>query len=290
MSGKQAKRELRRQKEATRAEARRKHRQQTVFTGIVIAIIVAIGGVLIWVSARELTPAELAAQAASEAAAASENPSDAASEASARASEGAGAAVKPVTERPVACGGERPAGAGERKPTFDEAEQVLEEGKDHRAVVTTSCGKITVDLLEDRAPETVNSFVFLARQGFFDSLAIFRNATSIGALQTGSGTNDASWDVGYTIPDELDAAKAEGYEPGTLAMANAGPDTGGSQFFFVYNDRFKLPPQYAVFGKTDAAGRKVLARIGGIPTVKGDPGGEAPRRVAWIESVEILTD
>ena len=130
--------------------------------------------------------------------------------------------------------------------------------------------------------------------GLVHFLAMFRNASTIGALQTGAGTNEAAFDIGYTIPDELGAAEDEGYPPGTLAMANAGPDTGGSQFFFVYNDRFELPPQYAVFGQTDAEGRRVLSRIGRIPTLgadaaPGDPAAEAPARVAWIESVEITS-
>lgn len=277
MSGKQAKRELRRQKEAARQAARRKQRQQTIFTCIVIGIIVAIGGVVIFLSAQEPTAEELAA-------AASEGASDGATE-----------AVVPVTERPVACGGELPENAGEEKPTFSKPEQVTEKGVDYRAVIETSCGAVTVDLLEEQAPKTVNSFVFLAQKGFFDGLAIFRNATSIGALQTGSGTNEAAFDVGYTIPDELEAAQADGYQPGTVAMANAGPNTGGSQFFFVYNDNFKLPPQYAVFGDTDDKGVKVLQKIGNTPVVgaeaaPGDPAAEAPSEVAWIESVKVTTD
>lgn len=276
MSGRQHKRELKRQREAARAAARRKERQATLFTGVVIAIVVAIGAVIIVVTVREEQAAErAAAEAASEA-----------------ASEQATAAATPVAERPVACGGELPPQAGQDKPTFDEPEQVLDEGVDYQAVVRTSCGTVRLDLLEKDAPETVNSFVFLAREGFFDGLAIFRNATSIGALQTGSGTNDPSWDIGYTLPDELKAAKRDGYPPGTAAMANAGPGTGGSQFFFVYNNRFRLPPQYSVFARADRKGTRVLRRIGGIAVEAPDadppdPRAEAPGKVAWIESVVI---
>ncbi|MGH3666565.1 MAG: peptidylprolyl isomerase [Egibacteraceae bacterium] len=276
MSGKQHKRELKRQKEAARAAARRKQRQTTIFTGIVVAILVAIGAGIIYVSVQ--APAEDVAA----------NPSETPSAAPTTA-------VDPLAERPVACGGQVPASAGEDKPTFKRPEQVLDKGADYQAVVTTSCGTVTIDLLEDDAPKTVNSFAFLSADGFFNGLAIFRNATSIGALQTGSGTNDASWDVGYKLEDELKAAKGDGYPPGTVAMANAGQDTGGSQFFFVYNDKFKLPPQYTVFGRTDAKGLKVLRQIGKIPVVEpqpenpADPAAEAPSEVAWIESVEITT-
>ena len=115
---------------------------------------------------------------------------------------------------------------------------MLGEGVDYRAVIETTCGTVVLDLREDAAPVTVNSFVFLAQEGFFDALEIFRNATSIGALQTGSGTNAASWQIGYRLPDELTLAQTEGYPAGSVAMANAGPNSAGSQFFFVYNDSF----------------------------------------------------
>ena len=277
MRGKKAK-AMRVDRSAEREAARRKQRQQTLFTVIVIAIIVGIGGVLIAVSINP--SADLADNP-------SESPSPAASDAS-----------EPPDERPVACGAEAPANAGEEKGTFEKPEQTLEEGSDYGAVIQTSCGRITVDLFEDEAPETVNSFVFLAQQGFFDGLQIFRNATSIGALQTGSGTNDASWDVGYTLEDELGKAEEDGYPVGALAMANAGPNTGGSQFFFVYNDTFDTAfadnRAYAVFGIADDKGQKVLSEIGAIPVESPDdpasPGAERPTEIAYIESVKITTE
>ena len=281
MRGKKAK-QLRVDRTAEREAARRKQRQQTLFTIIVIAIIVGIGGVLVAVTINQ--ERDLAATP-------SESPSAGASDA---ASEGASEAPD---DRPVACGGKAPASAGESKPTFDKPEQVLEDGKDYAAVIQTSCGKITVDLFEEDAPETVNSFVFLAQEGFFNGLQIFRNATSIGALQSGSGANEASYDVGYTIKDELAKAEADGYPPGTLAMANAGPNTAGSQFFFVYNDlfdeAFAEQRAYAVFGQADEAGQKVLAEIGAIPVESpdgSDPNGaEKPTEITYINSVKITT-
>lgn len=269
MRGKKAK-QLRVDRTAEREAARRKQRQQTLFTVIVIAIIVGIGGVLVAVSLNP--PADDLA----------DNPSESPS----------GASEAP-DDRPVACGADAPADAGAPKPTFKEPKQVLKDGADYGAVIKTSCGEVTVDLLEDEAPETVNSFVFLAEEGFFDGLEIFRNATTIGALQTGSGTNEASWDIGYKLTDELKAAEADKYPPGTLAMANAGPNSAGSQFFFVYNDKFKLEPTYAVFGKTDAAGLKVLGKIGKIPVADptgADPAGaEKPTKITYMESVTITT-
>ena len=274
MRGKKAK-ALRVDRTAEREAARRKHRQQTLFTFIVVGIIIAIGGVLIFVSI-ERPSEDLAANP-------SESPTPSASEG--------------PDDRPVACGGEAPENVDAERSTFEKPEQALEDGTDYGAVITTSCGKIRVDLFEEDAPETVNSFVFLAEQGFFDGLEIFRNATSIGALQTGSGTNEASWDVGYTIADELGKAEEDGYPVGALAMANAGPDTAGSQFFFVYNDTFQeafdANRAYAVFGLADDKGQKVLEEIGAIPTVGGDdpasPDAEKPSEISYIESVKITT-
>ncbi|MEX0658533.1 MAG: peptidylprolyl isomerase, partial [Egibacteraceae bacterium] len=176
-----------------------------------------------------------------------------------------------------------PPGAGEEKPTFDEPAQVLEDGVDYRAVITTSCGEVVIDLLEERAPETVNNFVFLAQEGFFDGLEIFRNATSISALQTGAGNNDAGWQVGYTLSDELEAAEEEGYPPGSVAMANSGPDSAGSQFFFVYGE-FGLEPSFAKFGQT-VEGLDVLRSIGAI-----EAEGETPLKDVYMESVTIETE
>jgi cyclophilin family peptidyl-prolyl cis-trans isomerase len=199
-------------------------------------------------------------------------------------------ASEPPDERPVACGGQLPANADQPKEGFPEVPaDSLEKGKDYQATITTSCGKISVDLLEKDAPKTVSNFVFLAEQGFWDGLEIFRNAASIGALQTGAGNNSASYDHGYTIPDELKAAERLGYKPGTLAMANTGqPNSGSSQFFFVYNDKFTLDPTYAVFGVADEAGAKVLEEIGGIPTAApDDPSNELPSERVFMESVKI---
>ena len=283
MRGKKAK-ALRVDRTAEREAARRKQRQQTLFTVIVIAIIVGIGGVLVAVS-MDRSGEDLADNP-------SESPSDLPTDLP------TDSASEAPDDRPVACGGEVPAAADEEKGTFEEPEQVLEEGTDYGATITTSCGRIRVDLFEDEAPKTVNSFVFLAQQGFFDGLQIFRNATSIGALQTGSGTNDASWDVGYTIEDELGKAQEDGYPVGALAMANAGANTAGSQFFFVYNDTFDQAfadnRAYAVFGIADEKGRGVLEEIGAIPVESPDdpagPGAERPTEITYIESVEITTE
>ncbi len=109
-------------------------------------------------------------------------------------------------------------------------------GSAYEAVIETTCGRMVYKLLEDVAPEAVNSFVFLAREGFFDGLQIFRNEPSISILQSGAGDNTNTFDIGYALPDELGGAEALGYTTGSLAMANSGPDNAGSQFFMVYGE------------------------------------------------------
>src|SRR4029453_17498789 len=141
----------------------------------------------------------------------------------------------PVEPQPgpaeVACGGTEPEDATTPKPQFSEPEQVVKEGTTYTAEMQTPCGPIVVELLADRAPETVNSFVFLAQKGYFDGQRIHRLDTSIDVIQGGDPTGTGTGSPGYTIPDELTGD--ESYGPGVLAMANGGPDTGGRPFFIV---------------------------------------------------------
>lgn len=290
MSGKQHKRELRRQREAAREAVRLQQRKKTVQTVIVIAVVVAIGGVLVAVSLQQ--PVAEVAEVPSEPA--TEVPSEPAPAADVTPADPAvalGQAVAGTTpagvrsDVPVACGAAEPVNAAAPRPTFPGGPaQVLEFGPDYRAVVQTSCGRVVVDLAEQASPIAVNSFVFLAQQKFFDGVEMFRNATSIGALQTGSGTNQATWDVGYTIRDERESAGLDGYPPGAVALANRGPNTSGSQFFFVYNEKFQLPPDYTRFGVV-VEGLEVLQRIGAIPT--SEEQGETPTERVYIDSVTI---
>lgn len=282
MSGKQHKRELRRQKEVARAAARRQERQRTIATVIVIAVVVAVGGGLVFFSLDRPTPRAEESPPPTEPLTA---PAVVPADPTATPGQASPGATKATirTDAPVACGASQPSNAGVMRPAFPGGPaQLLESGKDYRASIQTSCGRVVVDLDEQQAPVTVNSFMFLAEQKFFDGLEIFRNATTIGALQTGSGTNDAIWNVGYTIRDELEVAQSEGYPAGSVAMAKTDdPHSAGSQFFFVYNDRFTLPPTYAKFG-TVVEGLDVLRRIGAIPV-----DGETPKQRIAIESITV---
>lgn len=125
-------------------------------------------------------------------------------------------------------------------------------------VFETTLGDIPATLDADATPCTVNSFVSLAEQGFFDDSPCPRMATSpsFGILQCGDPSGTGSGGPGYSYADELTGE--ETYSAGTLAMANAGADTNGSQFFFVFNDSPGLTPNYNVFGTVDPAGLKLL--------------------------------
>lgn len=116
--------------------------------------------------------------------------------------------------------------------------EVLRDGVDYVAVIETSCGPITIDLLEEEAPVAVNSFVFLAEEGFYDGLEVFRDFGAIAAAQAGSGDNSVNWDIGYQLPDELELARREGYPIGTVTTVADGPYTAGSEFLIAYGKEF----------------------------------------------------
>lgn len=188
-----------------------------------------------------------------------------------------------VADTPIACEGEQPENAAATRNIYPGGPKDVLGDTDWVAEIATSCGTIVVDLLEKDTPKTVNSFAFLGQNDFFNGLEIFRNATTIGALQTGSGTNEATWGIGYNLPDELGVAQ-QGYFPGDVAMANSGPNSGGSQFFFVYNDKFQLPPNYATFGRV-ISGMDVLEKIGAIPA--GGESGETPTERVYMNTVTV---
>ncbi|MEX0705501.1 MAG: peptidylprolyl isomerase [Nitriliruptoraceae bacterium] len=125
----------------------------------------------------------------------------------------------------------------------------------YSATIHTNRGDITVDLFADEAPVTVNNFLFLAQEGFYDGV-IFHRVIENFMIQGGDPTGTGRGGPGYTFRDELDASAKRGYPAGTLAMANAGPNTNGSQFFIVHRDA-GLPPAYAVFGMTTEGGSVV---------------------------------
>ncbi len=152
--------------------------------------------------------------------------------------------------------------------------------------ISTSIGDLRATLDADAAPCTVNSFVSLVEQGYYDGTTCHRLTTSptFGVLQCGDPTASGSGGPGYTIPDELEQTTA--YPAGTIAMAKtAMPDSGGSQFFICYVDT-ELPPDYTVFGSIDEASNQLVADAAAAGTVDGGPDG-TPATAVDFESVTL---
>ena len=140
---------------------------------------------------------------------------------------------------------------------------------DYTAALETNCGTILIALDAARAPRTVNSFAFLASEQYFDQTRCHRLTTEgIHVLQCGDPTATGTGGPGYRFPDENLVGAT--YPAGTLAMANSGPNTNGSQFFLVYRDA-PLPPNYTPFGRV-TAGMDVIDRIAaaGVRDGSGD--------------------
>lgn len=147
-------------------------------------------------------------------------------------------------------------------------------------VVETNRGTMTFALKPDQAPCTVNSFVSLAKQGYFEGTKCHRLVPQF-VLQCGDPTATGTGGPGYSFKDELSGS--ETYPAGTLAMANAGPDTNGSQFFVVLADT-QLDPNYTVFGTVDAEGLKVAQDI---EKAGNGPDGVAPAQDVILEKVTL---
>ena len=157
----------------------------------------------------------------------------------------------------------------------------------YRAVIATGMGEIAVELDPAGAPQAVNNFVFLATRGWYDGTTFHRVVRDY-IIQGGDPTGTGRGGPGYRIPDELPADP--GYPEGAVAMANAGPDTSGSQFFIVTGDASMLPNAYTRFG-TVVEGLDVARAIDdladpGLPP--GDPDAERPVEPAVVESVRII--
>ena len=152
---------------------------------------------------------------------------------------------------------------------------------EHRysAEMVTSKGTMTISLDPLAAPKTVNNFVFLARYHYFDGIVFHRVIPGF-VLQGGDPTGTGTGGPGYRFEDEL--PKPGRYELGSLAMANAGPNTNGSQFFVISGPSgVRLPPQYSLFGKV-VKGMEVVSAIDSIGTSSGKP-----KERVLIESVTV---
>ncbi len=131
-----------------------------------------------------------------------------------------------------------------------------------RYTLALTGGPVTITMDRAKAPCTVNSFASLADQGYFDGTRCHRLTDSgFFVLQCGDPSGTGSGGPGYSFADETTGK--ESYTTGVVAMANAGPDTNGSQFFLVWSDSTGLPPSYTIFGQMDTASRDVVAQMAG---------------------------
>ncbi len=171
-------------------------------------------------------------------------------------------------------------GSSRKQQRFDGPPPMcIDPEKRYSAEMVTSHGTLTIALDPIGAPVTVNNFVFLARYHYYDDV-IFHRIIPGFVLQGGDPTGTGSGGPGYRFADEL--PKAGRYELGSLAMANAGPNTNGSQFFVISGPSgIRLPPQYALFGKV-VSGLDVVATIDAIGTSSGKP-----KEKVTIQSVTI---
>ncbi|MFI5913889.1 peptidylprolyl isomerase [Dactylosporangium sp. NPDC051541] len=153
------------------------------------------------------------------------------------------------------------------------------------ATIQTNLGPIGVQLYADRAPCTVNSFVHLSRDDFYSDTPCHRLTTDgLYVLQCGDPSGTGTGTPGYQFGEENLPTTLPPYPRGTLAMANAGPGTNGSQFFVVYKDS-DIPPDYTVFG-TVTSGMDLLDRIAAAGTTTGQPDGP-PKQAVQITEIRV---
>lgn len=166
-------------------------------------------------------------------------------------------------------------------------EMKIDVNKTYTATVTTSKGAFTIELFAKDAPKTVNNFVFLAREGFYNNVTFHRIIQSF-MVQTGDPLGTGTGGPGYKFEDELKSPYK--YEPGIVAMANAGPNTNGSQFFICTGEDSKnlnSMPNYTIFGKV-VEGMDTVQKIAATPVEKGaEPTPSKPKEKVVIQSVAI---
>ncbi|MBA3907094.1 MAG: peptidylprolyl isomerase, partial [Pseudonocardiales bacterium] len=253
-----AKRKLARQQERRVEQAKR--RRQVSVIGSIVAVVVIVVGIIVFATLGRGNGATTNA-AATPTPDAGATPTAAAPTGAAQKPASIPTAVAPLPKRPtpfpamVSCS--FPAGGQPAKPVTPPPVTNVSAQGTVAVTLQTGDGAIPMTLDKALAPCTVDSFVSLAKQGYFDNSTCHRITTAPGlqVLQCGDPTGTGTGGPGYTIPDEVFPALK--YGRGILAMANTGqPNSGGSQFFMIYGDG-ELPPQYTAFGSIDPAGLTV---------------------------------
>ena len=182
----------------------------------------------------------------------------------------------------------KPDGSSPRTLTFAKPPPMcISPDRTYTAEIVTTKGKITIALDAKAAPKTVNNFVVLARYHFYEGIPFHRIIPGF-VIQAGDPLANGSGGPGYSFEDEL--PKAGSYKVGSVAMANSGPNTNGSQFFIITGDAgVALPPSYSLFG-TVTEGMDVvhaIEAVGTPDTGNGDPNVGKPTEAVTISSVNI---
>lgn len=245
------------------SEAKRKARQRVIGV-VVVAVLVIAAGAWVVISRTSSSGEPTAAPSITP------------------ASPGASAAASPAS---LTCA--KPGTARADDKTYPSAPPASDLSK-APAVITlqTNCGPIAITTMPDKAPLTVASEVFLAKDGFYNNTSCHRVTTAgIYVLQCGDPKGDGSGGPGYSVPDEnLPTAEGVNYPAGTVAMANAGPGTAGSQFFIVYQDT-TLPAGYTIWG-TVTEGLDLVKQIAAAGA-QGGSGDGAPVQPVFITSAGV---
>lgn len=277
-----AKRKLERQLER-RAEQARKRRIATI-VGSVVAAVLVIGAVVTFVVTRDSSDTTASAQTSTPTTSGAAQP----------AANGQLPAFAPPAGLGADC--QYPAsGEASKKVNPPRTGQVPTDPAEVSVSMSTNQGNLGLLLDNAKAPCTVNSFASLAQQGYFNDTTCHRLTTSpsLSVLQCGDPTGKGTGGPGYKFANEYPTnqyqqdnpalQEAVLYPRGTIAMANAGPDTNGSQFFLVYQDS-QLPPGYTVFGKIDDTGLATLDKIAQAGVAGGGADG-APADEVQVKSI-----
>lgn len=175
-----------------------------------------------------------------------------------------------------------------QQSTLSQPDMIIDPSKNYSAILKTTKGDITIDLNEKMTPITVNNFVYLSRENFYNNV-IFHRVIEGFMIQGGDPTGTGAGDPGYRFDDEPFEGE---YTRGTVAMANSGPNTNGSQFFIMHQDN-PLPPAYVIFGRV-TSGMDVVDAIATDQVTMSpsgvDPSPSTPVNPTVIQSVEIIEE
>jgi cyclophilin family peptidyl-prolyl cis-trans isomerase len=163
----------------------------------------------------------------------------------------------------------------------------IDQNKTYTATVSTTLGDFTIQLFSKETPVTVNNFVFLSQQGFYNNV-IFHRVIKTFMIQTGDPTGTGRGDPGYKFNDELPTKHS--YDTGIVAMANSGPNTNGSQFFVCTGSdsrNLNYQPNYTQFGQV-ISGMDIVQKIASTPVGPGNPGENSrPTNPPQIKKITI---